>query len=189
MTTWLLRGLVFAGGMVLARLVQGTLINTFPTNAGLISLVLVVLVGIGALAWGYLDGTADARENPDPDRRRDLAMRWLVAGLVAGVISGTVTWLISLVYRNVYADGLFAEITAFAAFTGLLVFLPAMIAVAVGRRSVDRRRPDEPRRRLTDGSETDVFDAVRDDDLTGPIPPIPAAAGGAVDYPEDSAKS
>lgn len=189
MTTWLLRGLVFAAGMVLARLVQGTLINTFPTSAGVISLVLMVLVGIGALAWGYLDGAADARENPDPDRRRDLAMRWLVAGLVAGVVSGAVIWLISLVYRNVYADGLIAEITAFAAFTGLLVFLPAMIAVAVGRRSVDRRRPDEPRRRVTDGTETDVFDAVRDDDHTGPIPPIPAAAGGAVDYPEDSAKA
>ena len=186
MTTWLPRGLLFAIGMVLLRLVQGTLINANPTNAGMISLGLCTLFGVAAFVLGLFDGMADARANPDPDRRRDLAMRWLVAGLIAGVVSGAVTWLISLIYRNVYADSLIAEITAFAAFTGLLVFLPAMIAVAIGRRSVDRRRPDEPRRRVTDGSETDVFDAVREDDRTGPIP---AAAGGAVDYPEDSAKS
>lgn len=185
MTTWLSRGLVFAAGMVLLRLVQGTLINTFPTHSGLISVLLVVLFGIATAVWGYLDGTEDARANADPDRRRDLAMRWLLAGLVAGVLSGFVVWVISLVYRNVYVDGLIPEVTAFAAFTALLVFVPAIIGVAVGRNLVDRRRPDEPRRRVTDGTETDVFDAVREDDRTGPIPPIPASSGGAVDYPEE----
>lgn len=187
MTTWLPRGLVFAAGMVLLRLVQGTLINTYPTRAGTISVLLVAIFCLAALAWGFLDGSADARANPDPDRRRDLAMRWLVAGLVAGVVSGIVVWLISLVYRNVYADGLVPEVSAFAAFTALAVFLPAMLAVAIGRWVVDRNRPDEPRRPGADGSETDVFDVVRDDDRTGPIPPIPAAAaaGAAVDYPEE----
>lgn len=188
MTTWLPRGLVFAAGMVLLRLVQGTLINTYPTNAGLISLVLVVIFGLLALVWGFLDGTADARANPDPDRRRDLAMRWLLAGLVAGVLSGFVTFLISKVYPNVYAEGIVPEVTTFAAFTALLVFLPAMLSVALGRALVDKRRPPQTRRRVTDdGSEFDVFDAVRDDDRTGPIPPIPAAvaAGAAVDYPEE----
>lgn len=187
MTTWLPRGLVFAAGMIVLRLVQGTLINTYPTQAGLISLVLVVIFGLAALAWGFLDGTADARANPDPDRRRDLAMRWLLAGLVAGVISGIVTFLISLVYKNVYAEGLVPEISTIAAFTALLIFLPAMLSVAVGRAIVDRRRPPQARRRVNeDGSEFNVFDAVRDDDRTGPIPPIPAAvaAGAAVDYPE-----
>lgn len=185
MTTWLPRGLVFAAGMVLLRLVQGVLINTFPTNSGVISTLLVVLFGIGAFFWGYLDGGADARANPDPDRRRDLAMRWLLAGLVAGFVSGVIVWLISLVYSGVYADGLLSEISAFAAFTALLVFLPAMVAVALGRGLVDRRRADEPRRRVNDGTETDVFDAVRDDDRTGPIPPIPAGSGATVDYPEE----
>ena len=187
MTMWLPRGLVFAVGMVLLRLVQGALINTYPTKAGTISLVLVVLFGIGALAWALLDGMADARANPDPDRRRDLAMRWLLAGLSAGVLSGIVIWIISLFYRAVYAEGIIPEITVFAAFTALLVFLPAMLAVAVGRLLVDRARPPEARRRVTDGVETDVFDAVRDDEpRTGPIPPIAASAVGAaaVDHPE-----
>lgn len=161
-SSWLPRGLVFAGGMVLLRLVQGALINAFPTSAGVISLLLVVLLGGAAAAWGFRDGTEDAQENADPDRRRDLAMRWLLAGLVAGVLGGAVAWLISLFYRGIYAEGLFAEVTAFAAFTALLVFLPAMFAVTVGRWRVDRNRVDEPRRRISeDGSETDVFEAVQ----------------------------
>lgn len=185
MTTWLSRGLVFAAGMVLLRLVQGTLINTYPTNAGTISVLLLTIFGIGALVWGFLDGVSDARANPDPDRRRDLAMRWLLAGLAGGVISGAVVWLISLVYHTIYADGLGPEVTAFAAFTALTVFLPAMLAVAIGRWSVDRRSTDSSRRRGADGSEVDVFDVVRDDDRTGPIPPIPAAVAAGADYAEE----
>ncbi|MCX2930314.1 B-4DMT family transporter [Mycobacterium sp. CVI_P3] len=168
MTTWMLRGLAFAAGMVIVRLGQGTLINIYETKAGLISIVLVALFGIGSFLWGLIDGRADANANPDPDRRRDLAMTWLLAGLVAGFVSGLITWVVSLFYKNVYAEGLISEITTFAAFTALMVFIPAIAAVAIGRFLVDRKRPDEPRRR-EDGSETDVFDAVREDERTGPI--------------------
>ena len=168
MTTWLLRGLAFAAGMVIVRLVQGTLINIYETKAGLISIVLVVLFGIAAFLWGLIDGRADANANPDPDRRRDLAMTWLVAGLVAGIVSGLVTWIISLFYKNVYAEGLISELTTFAAFTALMVFVPAVAAVAIGRFLVDRKRPDEPRRRYGEAHD-DVFDAAREDDRTGPI--------------------
>lgn len=171
MKTWLSRALVFAAGMVLLRLLQGALINANPTNAGLISVLLVLIFAAVAFVWGWRDGVSDARASADPDRRRDLAMRWLVGGLLAGIISGAVVWFISLFYRAIYADGLFAEVTAFAAFTGLLVFLPAITAVTLGRWSVDRNRVDEPRRGADDdGSETDVFDAVRDEDHTGQIP-------------------
>lgn len=163
MTTWLPRGLVFAAGMVLLRLLQGTLINTFPIRAGAISLALVLVFGAFALVWGFLDGVADARANADPDRRRDLAMRWLLAGLIAGVVSGFVVWLISLFYRDVYAEGLIPEVSTLAAFTALVVFVPATFAVAIGRLSVDRRRPDEPRRRGESG--TDVFEAVHGDEV------------------------
>ena len=165
MTTWLPRGLILAAGMVLARLVQGALINTYPTNAGVISLLLVVAFGIAALVWGFFDGTADARANPDPDRRRDLAMRWLLAGLTAGVLSGVVVWVISLFYRNIYGEGLIPETTAVASFTALLVFLPATLAVAVGRLLVDRTRRDEPRRKEW---QADVFETVREDGYDEP---------------------
>ncbi|WP_179470859.1 B-4DMT family transporter [Mycolicibacterium vinylchloridicum] len=168
MTTWLLRGLAFAAGMVIVRLVQGTLINIYETKAALISIALVVLFAIVAFVWGLLDGRADANANPDPDRRRDLAMTWLLAGLIAGILSGLVTWIVSLVYKNVYAEGLIGELTTFAAFTALVVFVPAIAAVAIGRFLVDRKRPPQERRR-EDGSTGSVFDAVRDDDRTGPI--------------------
>jgi MFS family permease len=167
MAKWLLRGLVFAALMVVVRLVQGLGINTWETQAMLVSIVLVVLFVIVVVIWGYLDGHADAEAQPDPDRRADLAMMWLVAGLVAGVLSGAVAWFISLFYKPLYVEGLVNEVTTFAAFTALLVFLPAIAAVAIGHYLVDRKAPPFVRKTSADGDErvnTDVFAAVHDDD-------------------------
>ncbi len=165
MATWIVRGLLFAAGMVVLRLFQGALINAFQEMAGVISVVLVLLFMIVVIVWGLLDGRADARENPDPDRRADLAMTWLLTGLVAGVVGGAVAWLVSLLYRGLYVGALINEITTFAAFTALLVFLPGMGAVALGRYLIDRKEAYAPRD--SDGDEdradTDVFDAVRGD--------------------------
>ncbi|BBY88576.1 B-4DMT family transporter [Mycolicibacterium tokaiense] len=164
MAKWLLRGLVFAALMVVVRLFQGALINQFETRALLISAVLLAVYVVVVLLWGLVDGRGDARTNPDPDRRGDLAMIWLVAGLVAGVVSGAVSWFISMIYPDLYAGGLVNELTTFAAFTALLVFLPAIVAVAVGRWLVDRKAPPFQRRRDDDDrADTDVFAAVRDD--------------------------
>ncbi|WP_445170051.1 B-4DMT family transporter [Mycolicibacterium sp. Dal123E01] len=180
MHTWLLRGLAFAAGMVIVRLVQGTLINIYETKAALISIVLVVLFAVAAFIWGLLDGRNDANSNPDPDRRRDLAMTWLLAGLIAGVLSGLITWIVSLVYKNVYAEGLISELTTFAAFTALVVFIPAIAAAALGRFLIDRKRPPQERRR-EDGSTGDVFDAAREDDRTGPIAGLGTHEAGATE--------
>jgi hypothetical protein len=167
MSKWLLRGLVFAALMVIVRLLQGALINAFETKAGLISIVLVALFAIAVFIWGLSDGRADARANPDPDRRGDLAMTWLLAGLFAGVVSGVVAWFISLFYKSLYVEALLNEITTFAAFTALLVFLFAIAGVALGRWLVDRTTP-EFKRHGTEGTDddradTDVFAAVRHD--------------------------
>ncbi len=98
MSNWLLRGLVFAALMVIVRLLQGAMINTWETKAGLISIALIVVFAIVVFMWGLVDGRADARANPDPDRRGDLAMTWLLAGLFAGIVSGAVAWVIPLFY-------------------------------------------------------------------------------------------
>jgi hypothetical protein len=175
MRDWMLRGLVFAGAMVVLRLVQGALINAWQTQSGLISIVLLLLFVIGVAFWGVRDGRADATANPDPDRRADLAMTWLLAGLVAGILSGLVSWLIAQFYTAIYTGGLLNEVTTFAAFTALIVFLPGIIGVAVGRWRVDRGAPPvqehHPDQR---GADTDVFSAVRSDD--SPTGEIPAAA-------------
>lgn len=166
MTNWIVRGLAFTAGIVVLRLFQGALINAFQTQAGLVSLVLILLFVLAVVVWGLIDGRADARANPDPDRRGDLAMTWLLAGLLAGILGGLVIWLISLVYANgLYTGGLINEVTTFAAFTALLVFLPAMGAVTVGRYLIDRKGAYAPRASGGDDdrADTDVFDAVHDD--------------------------
>jgi len=172
MRNWILRGLVFAAAMVVLRLVQGTLINAWQTHAGLISIVLLAVFVILVATWGVLDGRADATAQADPDRRQDLAMVWLLAGLVAGIVSGAISWVISLFYTGLYAGSVINELTTFAAFTALLVFVPGIIGVAVGRWRVDRNpppgRPGTPEHERAD---TDVFSAVRaDESPTGELP-------------------
>lgn len=162
------RGLVFAVAMIVLRLVQSALINAFQTQAGLISLVLLAIFIVAAAVWGVLDGRADAKANPDPDRRDDLAMTWLLSGLIAGVLSGAVSWLISLFYSGLYTGGVINEVTTFAAFTALIIFLPGIIGVTIGRWRVDRQLEKAPVRHHglaadSERADTDVFTAVRDD--------------------------
>lgn len=181
MSKWLLRGLVFAALMVVVRLLQGALINAWETQALLISVTLVVLFGIASFIWGTVDGRADARANPDPDRRGDLAMTWLLAGLFAGIVSGFVAWFISLFYNNLYAEALLNEVTTFAAFTALLTFLTAIAGVSLGRYLVDRNSEPLERKREgvdNDRADTDVFEAVRDDEQ-------PTAVGGTAPRTEN----
>ena len=183
MTNWMLRGLVFGAAMVVVRLFQGTLISVWQTQAGLISIVLLLLFVVGVVAWGLIDGREDAAANPDPDRRGDLAMTWLLAGLVAGLVSGAVTWLISVFYKALYVGGLINELTTFAAFTALVVFLGAISGVAVGRWRIDRAGAYKPQAGARGGegdrADTDVFAAVRSEQ---------AAAEGAA-WPQDQSAS
>lgn len=180
----MLRGLAFAAAMVVVRLFQGALINAWQTQAGLISVLLLLLFVIGVAVWGVIDGRADAVAHPDPDRREDLAMTWLLAGLVAGFLSGAVSWLIALVYTALYTGGLINEVTTFAAFTALIVFLPGIIGVTAGRWQVDRNPP--PRREAAadeERADTDVFSAVRADDApTGEIPAQAVAGAQAEEH-------
>jgi hypothetical protein len=169
MSTWMLRGAALAAVMVVVRLLQGTMINAWQEWAGLISVVLLLLFIICAAVWGVIDGRADATANPDPDRRQDLAMTWLLAGLVAGILSGVVSWLISLVYKGLYTGGLINEVTTFAAFTALVVFLSGIVGVTLGRWRVDRQFEKEPEKHHGLGVkeervDTDVFAAVRADE-------------------------
>lgn len=172
MSKWLLRGVVFATAMVIARLLQGALINFKPEWAVWFSSALVIVFAIGVFFWGFVDGIGDARKTEDPDRRADLAMTWLVAGLFAGVVSGAVMWLIGLVYKSVYVEELLNEITTFAAFTALVVFLAAVAGVTVGRWLVDRKAPPAVKHDHADDSraDTDVFAAVSAgaEDVTNP---------------------
>lgn len=193
MTTWLFRGLVFAALWTLERFVQGTLVNQAGTNSSMISIGLAAAMTIPAFLWGLLDGRADATDNPDPDRRRDLAMRWILAGVIAGMVSGVVCLIISKLTVNMYAGNLFSELTTITAFSALVIFIPAIMAVSVGRWLVDRKNPYAGRRREGD-HEGSIFDKIqRDDDFVdaareqrvASVVPGTAAARemASVDYP------
>ncbi len=181
MTNWLLRGLVLAGVMFLVRLAQSVGINTWPTQAGLITIVVLLLGAPWAILWGAIDGRADAHAQPDPDRRADLPMTWLLAGLVAGILGGALSWLTSLLYKGFYVGGLISELTTFAAFTALIVFVPGVAGVAIGRWLVDRGYAKLPQRHHglaaheEGGADTDVFAAVS----AGAEPTAPVAGGAA----------
>jgi MFS family permease len=163
MRSWLLRGLIFAFLQTVIRIIQTIMINTWETQAVLISIFLQLIFAVVALAWGYVDGRSDANAEPDPDRRRDLSLTWLIGGLVAGVLSGALCLIISLFYSSIYVMAPVNELTTFAAYTALLVFLMAMLGVALGRFLVDRRYNKEhpvPRHGGEEGPDTDVFAAV-----------------------------
>lgn len=157
MSKWLLRGVVLAALMVIIRLLQGAMIGAWQSEALLISISLVVIFAIVAFVWSLLDGQQDARAQADPDRRDDLAMVWLLAGLFAGVVSGLVSWIISQFYGDIYTGGLLTELTTFAAFTALIAFAVGVCGVTLGRYLIDRNAPPPPTHHHSD---TDVFAAV-----------------------------
>jgi uncharacterized membrane protein YfcA len=163
MNKWMLRGVVFGAAMVVERLIQGTLIYVWQTHSLLISAVLLAFFIAAVVMWGIRDGRADAAANPDPDRRADLAMVWLLAGLVAGVLDGAVIWLVGVFYKSLYVLGLVEELTTVAAAVALLVFVGGIIGVSIGRYLIDRRGEYNPQTggRDEDRADTDVFAAVR----------------------------
>ncbi len=178
MTTWLPRGLVFAAGMVLLRLVQGTLINTYPTNAGTHQPAAGGAVRHRRLGLGSLDGMrrCPRQPRPGPPPRPGDALAAGRPGRRCGQRRGGVAHL--AVLPRASTPRAWSRRSPPSRRSPLCwCSCRPCFAVALGRGLVDRKRPAEPRRRVTDGSETDVFDAVRDDDRTGPIPPIPAGTG------------
>ncbi|WP_328397109.1 B-4DMT family transporter [Nocardia sp. NBC_00416] len=135
MTAWLLRALALGGLAVVLRVLLGFAMGYIPTyGLWLRLLCLVVLIGV-AVAWGVRDGRADRREHPNPEQGVDLTIRWLQTAVVAGIGSGLVSWLLDFLPKVDLGDGgLLFEATAGSAFILLLVFVPGLIGVAVGRR-------------------------------------------------------
>jgi hypothetical protein len=166
MSKWLLRGLLFAGVVLVLRLVQGVLVDTHPTQAWWTSPALGLFIAVPCIVWAFFDGRADAKAESDPDRRQDLSVQWLLIGIVAGVVGDLISWIVAQFYQPLYVGGLVAEVVTFASFTALLIFLAGTTSVIIGRAMVDRKAGPYARRRITDEedgtrADTDVFAAVK----------------------------
>ena len=125
MRTWLLRG----GALAVVHAAAQTVVALFavrnPTSQGaLAAIVLGLLVGAVAV-WGVLDTW---RALPRPE------IVWLIAALVAGWAAG----VLGVIGRSIFVDQtgvseLGSALTGGAAFTALLVFVPAGVGLLAGR--------------------------------------------------------
>jgi hypothetical protein len=140
MRSWLIRGLVMAV-LHAAAFTTVAKVEVFqPTGTTVIQAVAIaVLVGAAAL-WSALDGWL---------RREDSGRAWFIAALVAGPVSG----VLYVIARAVFVDQtsmneLWPALTGGAAFTALLVMIPAGLGLLVGGKL-------EPPRKYASAGETE----------------------------------
>ncbi|MRH87354.1 hypothetical protein GFY24_07740 [Nocardia sp. SYP-A9097] len=139
MNAWVLRAVGLGALTIVLRTVLGFAMVYWPTNGSWMRILCLIVLIAAVVAWGVLDGRADRRANPDPDHGADLTMRWLKAGLAGGLGAGLVAWILDFLPKFDLGDnGLFFEISSGASFVILLIFIPAMIGVALGRFLVGR---------------------------------------------------
>ncbi|UKD55850.1 B-4DMT family transporter [Amycolatopsis sp. FU40] len=162
---WLTRGLVMAVVHAAAMTLLAKWSVFHPTGQTLFtSLTIAVLVGLAAL-WSAIDGWRGLR-----DRGR----AWFIASLVAGVCSG----ILYVIGRAIFVDQtgvseLGAALTGGAAFSALLVLVPAGLGLFVGGRM---RRPAETSDEESAAPEPDDEDEDGAGSRSGELelPPSPA---------------
>ncbi|WP_205660501.1 B-4DMT family transporter [Amycolatopsis antarctica] len=139
MPSWLLRGFGLAVLHAAAEVALAKIAVQAPSDADVITaLVIALLVGAAAL-WSALDGWL---------RRGDRGRTWFVAALLAGPVAG----ILGVIGRSLLVDQtglreLLPALTGGAAFTALLVLVPAGLGLFVGgrlRAPAGRRDEDEP---------------------------------------------
>ncbi|WP_407443926.1 B-4DMT family transporter [Rhodococcus sp. (in: high G+C Gram-positive bacteria)] len=134
MKPWLVRGLGLSLVHVVVRALLGAALMQWPLQGSILRWLGLAVVILAAVVWAGIDGIRDRRAYPDPDDGEDLTMRWLAAGAVTGIVAGFLTWLVdTLTDIPIGVKSILFELTSGAAFTVLLVFLPAMAAVTAGR--------------------------------------------------------
>jgi hypothetical protein len=151
MNAWVVRGLVLAALNVAVRAVVGFAIGQWPMQGTPIRLLSLLLVILAAGVWGYVDSRRDRAANPNSEDGADLLMLWLKAGVLGGLAAGALAWLIDKFPNFDLGDNpLFFELTAGAAFTILLIFVPGMTGVGIGRflanRAEDKAASSAPQR-------------------------------------------
>lgn len=125
MPSWLTRGLVMAVLHAAGFVVLTKLLNEGADRIVLTSVIIALLVGV-ALMWGSVDGWL---------RRDTPVVTWVIAGVAAGPLGG----LLNVIGRGLLVDetgvaDLWPQLSVGAAFTALLIMVPAGVGVLVGSR-------------------------------------------------------
>lgn len=161
MNGWVVRGLGLALVHVVVRTFLGAAVTQWPEQGSIMRWFSLIVVILAAFMWGALDGIRDRRANPDPDDGADLTMMWLKASFVAGILAGVAAWIIGLIFDiAVTNSGLFFEVTSGAAFTVLLVFIPATVGVGLGRFVTGRDARKSGAVAAPDNADLEVEDAA-----------------------------
>ncbi|MGN2637236.1 B-4DMT family transporter [Nocardia takedensis] len=150
MISWVLRAVVLGALVVGLRTALGFAMVYWPTQGAWMRLLCLATLLVVIVAWGMFDGRHDRVAHPDPEHGRDLTVLWLKAAVVGGVGSGIAAWILDYLPRFDLGDnGLLFEVTAGASFIVLLIFIPALIGVGIGRllagRSAEGKTARPPR--------------------------------------------
>jgi hypothetical protein len=136
MQPWLVRGVAMAVVNAVAQTVLAKIEVSHPTSGSVLEpITLAVVVGVAGL-WGGLDGWL----RRGGERR---GMAWFYAGLFGGLLAG----LLGVIGQAAFVDqtgiwALGAALTGGAAFTALLIMVPAGLGLLVGSRLAPPAQPD-----------------------------------------------
>jgi hypothetical protein len=124
MQRWLVRGLIMAVVNGAAQTLLGAIEAAHPTSGDVVEpITIAVLAGV-ALCWGAVDGWL---------RKPGRGMVWFFASLIGGLGAG----ILGVIGKAAFVDAtgvsaLGAALTGGAAFTALLILIPAGLGLAVG---------------------------------------------------------
>ncbi|MGY4099189.1 B-4DMT family transporter [Nocardia sp. R16R-3T] len=148
MNGWVVRAIGLGALVVFLRALLGFAMVYRPTQGSWMRPLCLVVLLAAVVLWGVLDGRKDREVHPDPEHGSDLTILWLKTAAAAGLGSGAVSWLLDWLPRFDLGDnGLLFELTAGASFIVLLVFIPGLIGVGIGRIIADRRINKSTKRR------------------------------------------
>ncbi len=160
--TWLLRGAVLAVVHAAAETVRADFGVQHPTaRTTFEAIILGVLVGIAAV-WGAIDTARDV-----PERGKV----WLIAALVAGWGAA----VLGIIGKSIFVDqtgvaDLGGALTGGAAFTALLVLVPACLGFLAGRWiRVPGRAQSDAELPDSESPDSDEPESQRGGSRSGPV--------------------
>ncbi|HJQ06186.1 MAG TPA: B-4DMT family transporter [Nocardioides sp.] len=139
MRPWLTRALVIGVLHAVADTVLAKAAVYEPTGLSTPRIVAIALLVAAAALWSGVDALLG---------REEVGRTWLIASLVAGPLSG----VLYVVGRAVFVDSggageLWPAVTSGAAFTALLILIPAGLGMVVGARVKPSERTTAPKPR------------------------------------------